>query len=46
MFPSVMFFIERRRVIDLAENYLGVAARVGAIGVRLGLTATVRRSTR
>src|SRR5258706_6118015 len=27
-----------RRVIDLAENYLGVAARVGAIGYRLGLT--------
>jgi hypothetical protein len=27
-----------RRVIDLAENYLGVAARVGAIGSRLGLT--------
>jgi len=27
-----------RRVIDLAENYLGVAARVGAIGCRLGLT--------
>jgi len=27
-----------RRVIELAENYLGVAARVGAIGYRLGLT--------
>jgi hypothetical protein len=27
-----------RRVINLAENYLGVAARVGAIGFRLGLT--------
>src|SRR5262245_4987718 len=27
-----------RRVIDLAENYLGVAARVAAIGYRLGLT--------
>jgi hypothetical protein len=27
-----------RRVIDLAENYLGVAARVGVIGYRLGLT--------
>jgi hypothetical protein len=27
-----------RRVIDLAENYLGVAARVGAIGYRVGLT--------
>jgi hypothetical protein len=27
-----------RRVIDLAENYLGVAARVAAIGHRLGLT--------
>jgi hypothetical protein len=27
-----------RRVIDLPENYLGVAARVGAIGYRLGLT--------
>jgi hypothetical protein len=27
-----------RRVIALAENYLGVAARVGAIGYRLGLT--------
>jgi len=26
-----------RRVINLAENYLGVAARVGAIGLRLGL---------
>jgi hypothetical protein len=26
-----------RRVIDLAENYLGVAARVAAIGYRLGL---------
>jgi hypothetical protein len=28
----------QRRVIDLAENYLGVAARVAAIGYRLGLT--------
>src|SRR5262245_46016331 len=28
----------RRRVIDLAENYLGVAARVAAIGYRVGLT--------
>src|SRR5258708_36910532 len=28
----------KRRVIDLAENYLAVAARVGAIGYRLGLT--------
>jgi len=27
-----------RRVIDLAENYLGVAARVAAIGYRVGLT--------
>ena len=27
-----------RRVIDLAENYLGVAARVAAIGYRAGLT--------
>src|SRR4029079_10875475 len=27
-----------RRVIDLAENYLGVAARVAVIGFRLGLT--------
>jgi hypothetical protein len=27
-----------RRVIDLAENYLGVAARVAAIGFRVGLT--------
>jgi hypothetical protein len=27
-----------RRVIDLAENYLGVAARVGAIGYRVGMT--------
>jgi hypothetical protein len=27
-----------RRVIELAENYLGVAARVGAIGYRVGLT--------
>ena len=27
-----------RRVIDLAENYLGVAARVGAVGYRVGLT--------
>jgi hypothetical protein len=27
-----------RRVIDLPENYLGVAARVAAIGYRLGLT--------
>jgi hypothetical protein len=28
----------RRQVIDLPENYLGVAARVGAIGFRVGLT--------
>ena len=28
-----------RRVINLAENYLGVAARVGVIGYRVGLTA-------
>jgi hypothetical protein len=28
-----------RRVIDLAENYLGVAARVGAVGYRVGLAA-------
>jgi hypothetical protein len=27
-----------RRVIELAENYLGVAARVAAIGYRLGVT--------
>src|SRR5258708_688300 len=27
-----------RRVIDLGENYLGVAARAAAIGYRLGLT--------
>ena len=27
-----------RKVIDLPENYLGVAARVAAIGFRLGLT--------
>jgi hypothetical protein len=28
----------KRQVINLPENYLGVAARVGAIGYRLGLT--------
>jgi hypothetical protein len=28
----------KRQVIDLPENYLGVAARVGAIGYRVGLT--------